>query len=396
MKKLTIFSLLLFAVCLNAVAQNLLQGKIVDETTGAGIPFVSVGILGTNNASVSNENGDFVLKSPTYPAKLRCSHVSYLTSETTLTEYNSPITIRLKAASISLNAVTIDPYLAQRILKAAFEKAKEQETTNSYVNAFYRQLTTLNGKPSQIYELFYDLQWTPKRVQGWVAKQSRFAELSEQIAFSMNNQSYFTFSYSGYLFPNKGGKFVNLSTLAEFEINIEKYIEQADQKIAVISCKYKKAKKNLYYVNSTYYVGVDDSKIYRLENSVFNLPIRFSDATAKIPPIVTTVATFNGSGHPLPVLESVSTKMYLSLNVKGRELNPGISSLLTVYNVDNSLKDQQFEALNRRTKDKSVIESIAYDPNFWRNNPIVKQTTLEDSFIKMMESKAAFGTMTNP
>lgn len=396
MKKLTIFSLLLLTFCLNAAAQNLLQGKIVDEATGAGIPFVSVGIVGTNNASVSNENGDFVLKSPTYPAKLRCSHVSYLTSETTLSEYNGPITIKLKAASISLNAVTIDPYLAQRILKAAFEKAQAQENTNTYVNAFYRQLTTLNGKPSQIYELFYDLQWTPKRVQGWVAKQSRFAELSEQIAFSMNNQSYYTFSSSGYLFPNKGGKFVNLSTLAEFEINIEKYIEQADQKIAVISCKYKKAKKNLYYINSTYYVGVDDSKIYRLENSVFNLPIRFSDATAKLPPIVTTVATFNGSGHSLPVLESVSTKMYLSLNVRGIELNPGISSLLTVYNVDNSLKDQQFEALNRRTKDKNVIESIAYDPNFWRNNPIVKQTTLEDSFIKMMESKAAFGTMTNP
>jgi len=212
----------------------------------------------------------------------------------------------------------------------------------------------------------------------------------------MNNQSYFTFSCSGYLFSDKGGKFVTIDNLPDYEINVEKYIEQADQKIAVLTCKYKKAKKNLYYINSTYYVGVDDSKIYRLENSVFNLPIRLSDATAKLPPIVTTVATFNGNGHPIPILESVSTKMYLSLNAKGRELNPGISSLLTVYSVDNDLKDQQFEALNRRTKDKTVIESLQYDPGFWRNNPIVKQTTLEDSFIKMMESKAAFGTMTNP
>ncbi|WP_199138695.1 carboxypeptidase-like regulatory domain-containing protein [Pedobacter sp. ASV12] len=396
MKKLAISIVLLFFV-VTAQAQNLLQGRIVDEATGTGIPFVSVGILGTNNASVSNENGDFVLKAPTYPAKLRCSHVSYLTSDMVLQESSStPIIVKLKPASISLNTVTIDPYQGQRILKAAFEKAKAYENNNSYVNAFYRQLTTLNGKPSQIYELFFDLQWSPKRVQGWIAKQSRFAQLNEQAAFSLDNQSYYTFTVSGYLFPDNGGKFVNLNTLADYEINVEKYIEQADQKIAVVSCKYKKARKNQYYVNSTYYVGTDDSKIYRLENSVFNLPIRLSHASAKLPPIVTTVATFNGTAHPIPVLESVSTKMYLSLNVKGREINPGISSLLTVYNIDNDLKDQQFEALNRRTKDKTVIESIKYDPNFWRNNPIVKQTTLEDSFIKMMESKAAFGTMTNP
>ncbi len=387
---------LLFLVVI-AQAQNLLQGRVVDEASGAGIPFVSVGILGTNNASVSNENGDFVLKAPAYPAKLRCSHVSYLTSDMVLQESsNSTIIVRLKPASISLNTVTIDPYQGQRILKAALEKATANENNNSYVNAFYRQLTTINGKPSQIYELFYDLKWSPKRVQGWVAKQSRFAQLNDQAAFSLDNQSYYTFSASGYLFPDKGGKFINLNTLADYEISIEKYIEQADQKIAVVSCRYKKGKNNQYYINSTYYIGLDDSNVYRLENSVFNLPIRLSHATAKLPPIVTTVATFNGAAHPIPVLESVSTKMYLSLNVKGREINPGISSLLTVYNIDNGLKDQQFEALNRRIKDKTVIESIKYDPSFWRNNPIVKQTTLEDSFIKMMESKAAFGTMTNP
>ncbi|WP_379090601.1 hypothetical protein [Pedobacter sp. UC225_65] len=212
----------------------------------------------------------------------------------------------------------------------------------------------------------------------------------------MNNQSYLTFSYSGYLLPSKGGKFVSLETLKDYDISIDKYIEQSNQSIAVVTCKYKKAKKNQYYVNSTYYIGVEDSKVYRLENSVFNLPIRLSDATTKFPPVVTTIATFNGAGHPVPVLESVSTKVFLSLSVRGQDLNTDISSLLTIYNVSDDLKKQQFEALNRNTRDKNVIESLRYDPEFWKNNPIVKQTTLEDSFIKMMESKSAFGTMTNP
>lgn len=393
MKYLICILLLSFTVQIKA--QNL-QGKVIDDATGQGIPFVSVNIVGANVATVTNENGFFVLKPTTLPFRLRFSHVSYNTSEADIKDISSLLTIRLNPATISLNELTVDPYKGQKILKAALQKATENINTNFYANAFYRQLTSLNGKASQIYELFYDLRWNTARIQGWAAKQSRFAEVNEQIAFSMNNQSYLTFSYSGYLLPNKGGKFVSLETLKDYDVVVEKYIEQSNQSIAVVSCKYKKGRKNQYYVNSTYYIGVEDSKIYRLENSIFNLPIRLSDATTKFPPVVTTIATFNGDGHPVPVLESVSTKVFLSLIVRGQDLNTDISSLLTIYNVNDDLKKQQFEALNRNTRDKNVIESLRYDAEFWKNNPVVKQTTLEDSFIKMMESKSAFGTMTNP
>lgn len=390
-----IFYIFLLTFSSQVLAQNL-QGKVVDAITGDEIPFASVNIVGTNFSTVTNENGFFVIKTPSLPFKIRISHVSYNTIEANVTDINSPLTLKLRPATITLTEITIDPFRGERIVKAALEKAIENTNTNFYANAFYRQLTSLNGKASQIYELFYDLRWNTQRVQGWSAKQSRYAELNEEISFSLNNQSYLTFSYSGYLLPNKGGKFVSLTTLKDFEFTIDKYIEQADQNIAVITCKFKKGRKNQYYVNSTYYIGVDDSKIYRLENSVFNLPIRLTEATAKFPPVVTTIATFNGNGHPIPVLESIATKLYMSLAVGGRNLNSNISSLLTVYNVDENIKEQQFEALNRNTKDRAVIEAIPYDPIFWKNNPIVKQTTLEDAFIKMMESKAAFGTMTNP
>lgn len=394
MKKYLIcfFLLSLFA---QVKAQNL-QGKIIDQITGNGISFVSVGIVGTNKATISNENGDFIIKVDTYPVVIRCSHVSYLLNELNLLSNTEKLIIQLKPALINLNEVTIDPYKGQRLLKDALEKAAIYSNTTFYANAFYRQLTTTNDKPSQIYELFYDLQWNTKRVQGWIAKQSRFAEQTLPTPFYMDNQSYLTFLYTGYLFPERGGKFVSLSSLADYEIVIEKYIEQADQKIAVVSCKFKKAKKSLYYINSTYYIGVDDFKIYRLENNVFNLSIKFTEASPKFPPILTTIATFSGNEHPFPILESVYTKLYLSLSIKGQTLNTNISSLLTVFKIDDELKTQQYEALDRTTKDKKVIESVTYNANFWKNNPIVKQTTLEDSFSKMMESKLAFGTMINP
>jgi hypothetical protein len=327
---------------------------------------------------------------------LRVSHVSYLVAEVNLTENREKLAIQLKPATISLNSVTIDPFAGQRIVRQALEKATVASSLNFYTSAFYRQLTSVDGQPNQIYELFYGLKWNTKRVQGWIPQKTRFAQNSNGKAFSLENMSYLTFLNSGYLFPEKGGKFVNLSSLSAYQIVIEKYIEQSNQKIAVISCKFKNAKRNLYYVNTTYYIGMDDFKIYRVENSLFNLPMKFTYASPKFPPIVTTIATFNGTDTAVPVLESVSTKMFLKLDAGGQEMSTNLSSLLIVYQLDGLTSNQQYQTLDRKTKDRTVIESIKYDADFWKDNPIVKQTALEDSFIKMMESKSAFGTMINP
>ncbi|WP_461485340.1 carboxypeptidase-like regulatory domain-containing protein [Pedobacter sp.] len=371
-----------------------IQGKIVDETTGEAIPFVSIGVIGTNNTTVTNDAGEFILKNVNLPAKLRYSHVSYLLLEDEISTTNN-LFVKLKAAAINLKAVVVDPYRGQRLIKAALEKAKEFEKENIYGNAFYRQLTSINGKPSQIYELFYDLEFNVAKVKGWLAKQSRFAELNEGLSFAMSNQSYLTFSLAGYLFEDrKAGMFVTLKNLKDFEITIEKYIEQKDQDIAVVACKYKGNKKQ-FYINSTYYIGVEDTKVYRLENSIFNVPMSIN-AISKIPPTATTVATFNSSRTAIPVLESISSKLYLNLNAKGRSLNPVISAMLTVYQLDKTLKTQKFTELTKKVQDKAIIESIEYNPIFWKDNPIVKQTALEDAFIKMMESKSAFGTMIDP
>ncbi|RYG14130.1 MAG: hypothetical protein EOO07_17045 [Chitinophagaceae bacterium] len=317
--------------------------------------------------------------------------------ETTIDEARDPLTIKLRAAAINLNEVVIRPDAGKVLLQAAFKKAKEYLTTPFYVNAFYRQLTSTNGSPTEIHELFYDLNWNVKYVQGWAAKQSRFAEINDPTKFSLSNQSFLTFAYAGYIFPDKRARYVSTKYLDDFEIEIDRYIEQKDQDIAVISCKLKKTRKNLFYANSTYYVGVKDFKIYRLENKIHNMPCEFSPGLSlRFPSVVETITTFNGTGQPIPILESMSTKVYLNLTNNGKAINSAISSLLMVYKTDDKLKNQPFRNLNGDVKDRKVIQSIKYDAEFWKNNPIVKQTTLEDAFIKMMESKQAFGTMTNP
>lgn len=392
-----IFSFLLILAFSTSAHAQTLQGKVVDAKTAEPIPFASIGIIGTNTATVTNENGEFILKVEKLPVKLRFSHVNYLILETTINEVQNSATIKLNAAAINLNEVVIRPDAGKTLLRLGLQKAKQYLNTPFYANAFYRQLTSTNESPTEIHELFYDLNWNVKYIQGWKAKQSRFAEINDPTKFSLSNQSFLTFAYAGYIFPDKRARYVSVKYLDDYEIEVDRYIEQKDQDIAVITCKLKKTRKNLFYANSTYYIGVKDFKIYRLENKIHNMPCEFSPGLSlRFPSIVETIATFNGIGQPIPVLESMSTKVYLGLTNNGKVINSVISSLLTVIKIDDKLKNQQFQGLNSDIKDKKVIQSIRYDANFWKNNPIVKQTTLEDAFIKMMESKQAFGTMTNP
>lgn len=400
MQKLILVFFVLLAI--KAKGQNIL-GKVIDETTGQTIPFVSVAISGTKTSSVTNENGDFIIKATSLPVKLKFSHVSYNAIEFEISKQESNLIIKLKPAAITLLEVSVDPYAGQKLLKLAFAKAEENKNVHHYLKTFYRQLSTINGTPTQIHEIFYDLKWNPVKTNGWLAQQTRFAETKEKPKFSLSNQSYFTFVSSGYLSSSKKEDHVNATNVAKYDIEVENYIAQSGQDIAVITCKFKKPKKNQYYVNAKYFIGVDDHKVYRLENQIFNLPLSFTgDISLKYPPIASTVATFKNNGDPINVLESISTKLYLSVNIGNplstsvQNLQYNINSLLTTIAEDESLKTFIFSSVAKSVQDKIVVESIKYNPEFWKNNPIVKQTALEDKFIKMMESQNAFGTMINP
>ena len=59
--------MLLASVSLHA--QNII-GKVTDQSNGQPIPFASVTIIDANIATVTNENGEFILSGFTYPIKL--------------------------------------------------------------------------------------------------------------------------------------------------------------------------------------------------------------------------------------------------------------------------------------------------------------------------------------
>lgn len=378
----------------NAFAQTI-RGKVTD-LNHIGIPFVSVSIVGNSTFTVTNDNGDFELKDVNQNSKLRFSHVSYQTLDTLVKINANELIVKLIPAHITLKEVKIKAVPAEQLLKKALEKAAENVTSHHYANAFYRQLTSLNGNPFQIYELFYDIDFNAQKIQGWIAKQTRFAQENQNINFTFNNLSYLTFSLAGCLFREKPGKFITLNSIPDYTIKLSHYIEKDDQSMAVISCTLKAPKKNDFYANSIFYIGLQDFLIYRVENEVYNTPMKFDHAISNKAPELNTIATFKKTSSSISILESVSTKLFLPLKIKHTDLNVSASSTLLVYRLNDELNTQPFNEVNKNTTDSKTINSITYNADFWKNNSVIKQTALESSFIKLMESKSAFGTMINP
>ncbi|MDQ7949426.1 MAG: carboxypeptidase-like regulatory domain-containing protein [Pedobacter sp.] len=393
--KLLAYFWLLLALPLWADAQSI-GGKVVDDKTGEGVSYVSIGIVGSNEATITNENGEFVLKTTNFPITIRLSHISYQQTEFKVSQQDKNLELHLKQANNILKEVVIEPDKGLRILSAALKKAKEAAGKYVYANSFYRQLTTINGQPSEIYELFYDLKWSSESVKGWSAKQSRFATSIDNNQFSINNQSFLTFIFSGMQPPLQSDNGIRLNNLKHFNISIERYIEQDEQDIAVITCHLKRPILGELNISSTFYIGTKNFFIYRLENEASNLPFYLSGVIFRRPTLLSTISTFRDVGDNIPVLETIVMQVNVFVSTGKKNFDLAASSLLNVYHIDPALKSKRFKSLNADVEDKKVIKSIHYDQEFWKDNPIVKQTALEDSFIRMMEGKSAFGTMVNP
>ncbi len=391
-------SLLLFFLFTYTVAHGqTIQGKVVDEKTGEPIPYTSTSVVGTNQFTLRNESGDFEICINTFPVTLRFGHITYQLRELKFANIEKTY-VKLYPANLTLREVVIGPKNVEKLLVEALTKAKLQKQNITYAKSFYRQFTTINNAPSAIYEFFYNVKWNAEGINGWNSSHSRFATADANPISSINNQSFLTYICSDMLLSPKSNKSIRLETLKDYNIHIDRYIEQKEQSIVVINYNPKGKSRKKMFVDSTYYIGLSDKNVYRLESESINLPNNckgVKDFKTINPSVLNTVTTFKLDNQKTPILESTATKLNISFSSEEKSYHINVTSLLSIYQIDATLKKLEFVPLEVNITDKKAIESIKYDAEFWKNNSIVKRTYLEGAFIKMMERKQAFGTMTN-
>ncbi|GHU79010.1 hypothetical protein FACS1894145_2230 [Bacteroidia bacterium] len=127
-----------------------------------------------------------------------------------------------------------------------------------------------------------------------------------------------------------------------------------------------------------------DLSILRFEGIVSSFEINLKNKNKKYGHLAFGV-NYKDNTKSYPVVESVNA----GFEIEMQDLKFQVTSLL--FSVDQSFKKSTKELKQKDILIKQ-IDKITYDPEFWKNNPIVKRTKIDEEIIRSFESQDAFGT----
>lgn len=139
MKKLISTFLLLFAV-LTVKAQSVVSGKVTDQQ-GQPLAYVSVSAEGSEVHTVTNDDGQFTLKTTHKPRYVRLSHIGYKSRKIAIDEGTElPLHIRMVSNTVELREVLVNANNPMAILRAAMERVLQNYPHEpELVRCFYRE-----------------------------------------------------------------------------------------------------------------------------------------------------------------------------------------------------------------------------------------------------------------
>jgi hypothetical protein len=124
----TFLCCLAFFGVLNASAQYVVTGRVLDAATHDPLAFVPFAIEGTRIGTTSDIDGRFTITVPQLPVTLRASYVGYDAATVTISD-GGPVTVLLSASNTELHAVEIAPTEnpAHRIIRRVYANRKEND-----------------------------------------------------------------------------------------------------------------------------------------------------------------------------------------------------------------------------------------------------------------------------
>ena len=121
-----------------------MSGRVTDSNSGNPIPYVSVSIPGSHYSTITNEDGDFTIKSSSRPERIVFSIIGYKTLSQAISQTDESslrnMRIRMNVDPIPIREAIIiadDPYA---IISAAIDKISENyPKTPELMECFYRE-----------------------------------------------------------------------------------------------------------------------------------------------------------------------------------------------------------------------------------------------------------------
>lgn len=172
-------------------------GKILDSETKSPIIFANLYIEGTSIGTVSNTDGEFVIRIPIdqLDKKIIISYIGYKNIKVAISSLNNESTnvIKLNPDPVSINEVVVREEDPLQLLKGALHKVEENYTNYpSMLTTFYRETVKQNRKYVavseailNIYKSAYTNDFSGDRVKIFKGRKSSDVEKMDTVIFKL-------------------------------------------------------------------------------------------------------------------------------------------------------------------------------------------------------------------
>ena len=375
-----------------------IQGVIKDKISGETIPFCNITFSNSYNGTSSNEQGEFVITLKSLPATLTFTHLNYETFSVEVKD-EKPLSISLVPLVNVLDEIELKPTdvkddYAISLVKKAFYRINDLSNVKKYGKAFYRQKSKNGDEYSELSEIIYDIKYSSTGINAWEILEGRYAVKDEKI----NNKNYTLFSKilqstqpftDDLIFPLRS------DFEAFYNVRLIDLIKTEKSKIAVI---YFKPLKHITtsILSGEIYVDTNTNQVLKVTGNLLDDNFKSVKFTEK--------NTYK-KGYNLAyemVFKEVNKNDFIMDYIKVDQefdyykddiLKTHVSSTsnLTFFEHYTPKVEKSLGSFFVRNKsDWDNLNNIGYNKKFWKDNPIIKRTPVENEVIDAFDKKNSF------
>jgi hypothetical protein len=401
----SLFLALFFSMSL--VAQNDFTeytGKIIDSRTNKALEAVSLNINGTNISTITNSEGQFILKvSNTYlNSKVVISFLGYNTRVLSLSQL-SDNTIRLTVAVTELSAVNISAFKnAENLVRKVFEKNnKNIQNEPVDMTAFYRETIKLRSRNVSLTEAVVNILKHPNTSSkhdvirlGKARKSTDYRRL-DTLSVKLQGGPFSTIyldviKYPEYIFTN--------TSLSSYSFSFDDPSTVNNRNVYVVDFGPKNKALNINY-NGKLYIDVQSltlvSAQYSLDLSdkrkTKNLLVKKKPRDVVVYPLEANYRVDYKAKDGKWYYSYSSLSLKFKVNKKRQLFNKvyALSSEMAVTDWDVIKGDKSIRSGDRLKPSVIITDAISgfSDPNFWGEyNLIEPDKSIESAINKIKKS----------
>lgn len=392
-----LFSLLLLLLATVAQAQILVSGRLVDEKQQP-VPYASIALADGHAGTASNEVGEFSLKLPSLPQQLIALSIGYERTMVQVTQAGAlPADIMLRASAVQLPEVTVRANgEAEELVRRCYAKLLRHRADVQYGRAFYRQKTQQNGRYREFFDAFYDVKLTPRNMPSWVLGEARYALTKGGLSFT--NFSAIARQLPVFLLPDnethKTGLPLGPNGLAQFTFVLHQTLREQGRELAVVDFTPRPGAGQA--TRGSLYIDPRTASLFRIDQELpaaqmFNMgsnpAVQQERTTAHM------VSDFAAYQDSLTRLASTRTTATINLLVRGFSDETTVSGYFFFYEYGPPTLGERYPDTDLLTADLNLIRKRRYNPQFWRENAVIKASPIEETIIRDFEGQKVFGKL---